>query len=171
MISKDFKVTLSQPFPFSEDNEDALIGAVLIDPSVLPGARLIVEPKDFYVSINGQVWLTLCKMSDQGLDIDVVTVDAFLDENSRQHAAPSPRDVAKNEIDARLFRYTGACPTALNWETYAEIVRRDSIARTCIRMYLLAIELLVTNGLDIQEMLDKTIEALRKYQEELSDGN
>ena len=171
MISKDFKAVLGKSFPFDAEIEEALLGSIIIDPTVLPGAQAVVTSTDFYIEVNSQVFVVLCKMHEQGLAINEATLRTFLSPKQIAHTSLPFDQLERGEMDNRLARYTTPYPSPMEWETYARIVRRDSIARTCIRMYLRAIELLVTNGLDIQELLTRTVGKLQEYQEELSDGN
>lgn len=157
--------------PFSEEAEEALLGCILIQPDILSDVQSIIKGSgDFYIELNGMAYKVLCKMATQGMALDIVTVSEFLDSRVKHHASLPVDQLERGQMDRRLTRYMNAVPTALNWHTYARIVRRNAIQRICMKTYLRALELVACNGLDLGEMIDKTITMLESYREELSNG-
>lgn len=157
--------------PFSEESEEALLGCILIQPDILADVQTIIKSAgDFYVELNGMAYQVLCKMVAQGMELDIVTVSQFLTPEVERHATLPIGKLERGQMDGRLARYMNAAPTALHWRTYARIVRRHSIQRTCMKTYLRALELIACNGLDLGEMVDKTITMLESYREELNSG-
>lgn len=166
-----FTKASAEILPFNEEAEESLLGCILIQPDILPDVQTIIKgPGDFRVKLNGEVFRVLCKMAVQGMALDIVTVSEFLSPEAEKHASLPIDKLERGQMDNRLARYMNACPTALHWRTYARIVRRTAIQRTCMRTYLRALELIACNGLDLDEMIGKTITMLESYRDELSPG-
>lgn len=153
---------------YDQGAEEALLGSIIVNPSGLDEICAVIKgSKDFRIAINGDVYDILVKMHDQDLDIDLVSVSAFLKPGDAQHTNLKMSQLKRGEADTRLSRYVNACDHATSGVTYARIVRRFAIMRTCVATYEKAVQLIINNGLDITEVLRKTIEMLEKYLDEL----
>ncbi len=64
--------------------EAAVVGALLIDPSVLPGVREQVSPEDFHFERYRTIFRAACQMADAGERLDAVTIGraAGVDNNT-----------------------------------------------------------------------------------------
>ena len=60
--------------PFSEEAENAILGAIIDTPSILDEVSAYLSPDIFYVEKNRRLYLLLCNMSQNGEDIDLVTI-------------------------------------------------------------------------------------------------
>ena len=109
-----------QAKPISDAAERAVIGSILIDPSVVSIAREIAKPADFEGELNRNIYEVICRLADAGQPIDIATVGTPL------MADASFKDAGQfcylSEICANL-------PSALNIERYAQLVRNDALRR------------------------------------------
>jgi replicative DNA helicase len=64
-----------------EDEEVAVLGAILSDGSCFQEASSIIEVRDFYREQNRLVWRAMAALSDKGNSIDVISVCAKLKEH------------------------------------------------------------------------------------------
>ncbi len=103
---------LAQLPPHSESAERALIGSVLLDPSVFP-AISHVQPVYFFVERNGTIWQAIQYCAHEQIDIDYLTVVERL-ESQGQLA-----DVGGSIYVGQLITDT---PTAIHAESYAVTV-------------------------------------------------
>ena len=90
--------------------EDAVLGAMLINPSAIDVAGDMLEAEDFYRPGNGTLFGALCELRSAGIDADVVTVGAKLEASGLKF----DRD--------RLFELRDKCPVATSVKNYATIV-------------------------------------------------
>jgi replicative DNA helicase len=58
--------------PYSREAEDAIIGAVIINPVEID--QLVIDPQDFYIRRNQVIWEALISLHRKGTGIDYVTL-------------------------------------------------------------------------------------------------
>jgi replicative DNA helicase len=103
--------------PRNESAEHSVLGAMLINPqNVIPPVTEMLTGGDFYNSSDGEIFHTIVSMwlEDEG-SVDTVTVG---------NRFPSRADY--------IHTLAEFCPTASNVKYYADIVKRDSTARSLI---------------------------------------
>lgn len=105
--------------PYSIEAEQAVLGAMLIDPSSAPDLIAILKADDFYIETNRLIYEAIAGMFNDGRAIDPVTV---LDEMK----ALGYKDKANRDFFIQLIETT---PTAANAKEYAAIVRGKSMLR------------------------------------------
>lgn len=110
--------------PQNIEAEQAVLGAIFLEPSTLTVASEILIPEDFYRNAHQQIYLTMLKLGDHGKAVDVVTVTEDL------AAAKQIEDVGGI---AYLSELAASVPTAANIEYYARIVEEKSLLRRLIR--------------------------------------
>ena len=94
--------------------ERAVLGAVLLDPVVLPKARGILTAADFYDPRHATLWEAFLSIADRGEAIDVLTVVAELRARERLHTIGGAQYVGE---------LTDELPTAAHVAAHAGIVR------------------------------------------------
>ncbi|MBA2874353.1 replicative DNA helicase [Thermaerobacillus caldiproteolyticus] len=110
--------------PQSIEAEQAVLGAVFLDPSALTLASEILIPEDFYRASHQKIFHAMLKVADKGEPVDLVTVTAELAD------AQILEEVGGVSY---LSELADAVPTAANVEYYARIVEEKSILRRLIR--------------------------------------
>jgi replicative DNA helicase len=111
---------LFQP-PADVEAEEALIGAILIDPEMMTG--LTVAPNDFFIKRHSMIWEAIQALAARNDGIDVVTVQSELGT------------ARLNEIGgaACLTKLVTHCNTAYNAPTYAARVKERARDRALIQ--------------------------------------
>ena len=66
--------------PFSEEAENAILGAIIDTPSILDEVSAYLSPEIFYLEKSKRLYLLLCKMSKNGEAIDLVTISGKLNK-------------------------------------------------------------------------------------------
>ncbi len=130
--------------PHSEEAEEALIGSILIDPSVVNDVIEIVSSEDFYFPKNKKVFSAIEKLFDEGEPIDVISVSEKLKSEGNLEEVGGELEVAK---------YADIVPTSAHAEHYAKIVRDKSILRNLISAASRIVEVASEEG-DVDEILD-----------------
>ncbi len=110
--------------PQSVEAEEALLGALLIDPTAVALARDRLQPSDFYREKNGWLYEALLAVDARGAAPDLVTLCEELERRDRLH-----------EIGGReyLTALLNAVPSSVHAVHYADIVRRKATLRRVIK--------------------------------------
>ena len=98
-----------------EDSEKALLGCILHDGRRLLDARALLTFEDFWLVRHQHVFAAMCRLADDGLALDIVTVAAEL-KRSRQLA-----DVGGHSYLAQL---AGTLVNTAHVESYARVADR-----------------------------------------------
>ena len=110
---------LARQVPYSVEAEQAVLGSILIDSRCLTDVVGIVEPKDFYLEQNREIYQTIYQMFNFSQSIDPVTVLDKMRESGVYH------DNSRDYV-LQLMEVT---PTAANAVRYANIVRDKAMLR------------------------------------------
>lgn len=107
--------------PHSREAEEAVLGAVLIDESIMQ--KLVLEPEDFYIRRNGMIFQAMRIMAKNNKCVDFVTLCAQL-ENMR----------LLNEVGgaAYIMGLINKTPSSLNAEGYADVIVERAKRRSVI---------------------------------------
>jgi replicative DNA helicase len=106
--------------PQARESERALLGAILIDRTILD--RVGLEPDLFYDIGNKEIYQAMRAIGSRDLDIIVLT--ELLERKGKLE------DVGGQQYILQLM---SACPTTYNFESYERIVRDTAIRRQVIR--------------------------------------
>ena len=109
----------TQKVPYSVEAEQAVIGAMLIDPKCVPSVIEQITEEDFYIETNRQIFSTISYMFTTGKLIDPITI---LDEMKIMgYKNPANRDYFIQIIETT--------PTSANVLEYCRIIRGKSMLR------------------------------------------
>ena len=109
--------------PYSKEAEEAVLGAVLINPEKYFDVSQLITANDFYIHRNRWVWEAYGALFEKGMAIDVQTVSEELD--AKGHLA---------EVGGKVFFYnlTSKTPSSMHAESYANIILEKSQRRALI---------------------------------------
>ncbi|GLY08815.1 replicative DNA helicase [Pseudobacillus badius] len=110
--------------PQSIEAEQAVLGAIFLEPAALTVASEILIPEDYYRTAHQKIYHTMLKLNDQGKAVDVVTVTEEL---------AASKDLEDVGGVIYLTELAESVPTAANIEYYARIVEEKSLLRRLIR--------------------------------------
>jgi replicative DNA helicase len=110
--------------PQNVEAEQAVIGAIFLEPTSLILTSEILIPEDFYRQAHQKIFQVMIKLNDKGKAVDLITVMEDLS--------------AANELEevggvSYLSEIAASVPTAANVEFYARIVEEKSLLRRLIR--------------------------------------
>ena len=111
---------LNLQMPHSAEAEQAVLGAMLIDEGCIPAVIERLQPEDFYLRHNREIYTAVYTMFNRFLTIDPVTV---LDELKKAGAFD------ENTSAAYLRQLMEVTPTAANVIDYADIVKDKALLR------------------------------------------
>ena len=150
---------LARQLPQSLEAEQAVIGAMLIDPACVAEVIELLRPEDFYAEEHQRIFETIYSMFNSARKIDPVTV---LD----QLKAQGYYDDAGGR--AYLMQLMEVTPTSANVKEYAAIVRDKSMLRA-IAIAAGEIQTMAFSGAgsaaEIAELAEQKIYAVRQGRE------
>lgn len=109
--------------PNDNDAEEAILGSLLIDGETIRLIENKIKADDFYYEINQYVYQACVNLRERRESIDQVTLAQELTRQGKLETCGGA---------ARMSYLISVCPTSLDIEHYADIVRRLSVSRQMI---------------------------------------
>jgi replicative DNA helicase len=106
--------------PYSKEAEEAVIGAVLINPEVYFDVAQFLQADDFYIHRLRWIWEAYVTLQESKTPIDILTVSETLDQQGRLSEVGGP---------AYLTALASQVPTSLHAEAYGRVVEAHSVRR------------------------------------------
>ncbi|MDF2558292.1 MAG: replicative helicase [Bacillales bacterium] len=133
--------------PHNLEAEQAVIGAVFLEPKSIELAMKYVRSDDFYRQQHQRIFQCMASLYESGSAVDLVTVSASL--NTKQ---------ILDEVGgiSYLTELASSVPTAANIEYYAEIVSQKSTLRKLISTATEIVQDGYVRQGEIDELLDET---------------
>jgi replicative DNA helicase len=113
-------VAETQVVPHNREAEEAVIGAVLINPEAYYDVAAFLLADDFYIHRNRWVWEAFTRLHERRSPIDLLTVSEELDHMGQLADIGGP---------AYLTALINQVPTSLHAEAYGRIVEETAIRR------------------------------------------
>ena len=110
--------------PQNIEAEQAVLGAIFLEPSALTTTSEILIPEDFYRHSHQKIYNVMLNLGDGGKAVDLITVTEEL---------ASAKELEDVGGVAYLSELAASVPTAANIEYYAKIVEEKSLLRRLIR--------------------------------------
>lgn len=111
--------------PHSLEAEEAVLGAVLLDPNCLPRAMEILSEKHFYQTANQKVFRAIVGLFGQNITADLITVTDWLKQNKMLDEIGGPEYLSN--LVANVL-------TTANVEHHARVVLDKAIKRDVIQV-------------------------------------
>lgn len=109
--------------PHSREAEEAVVGAVLINPEVYYDVAQFLQADDFYIHRHKWIWEAFTSLHEQRIPIDLLTLREELERKGQLAEIGGP---------AYLTALVNQVPSSLNAESYGHIVESHSIRRKMI---------------------------------------
>src|SRR5699024_1309627 len=110
--------------PHNIEAEQAIIGAIFLEPEAFSTASEVLMPEDFYRAGHQRIFEAMMQLADRGEAIDVVTVTSALQDSKHLEEAGGA---------SYLTEVAGSVPTAANIEYYTKIVEEKAVLQRLIR--------------------------------------
>jgi replicative DNA helicase len=110
--------------PQNIEAEQAVLGAIFLEPSSLTLASEILIPEDFYRAAHQKIFNVMLKLNDEGKAVDLITVTEEL---------AATKLLEDTGGVSYLSELAASVPTAANIEYYARIIEEKSLLRRLIR--------------------------------------
>lgn len=150
---------IDQTPPQNIEAEQAVLGAVFLNPEAVVEAMEFVTPADFYRRAHQLIFQAMVDLNDASEAIDVVTL--------------KDRLASQNQLEdigglAYLGELAVAVPTAANVVHYAKIVQEKAILRRLIKTATNIVTKSYTQSEDVTAILDDAEQAIMNVSEQRS---
>jgi replicative DNA helicase len=140
-----------QMVPHSREAEEAVIGAVLINPESYYDVASFLKADDFYLHRHRWIWETFNRLHDRRLPIDFLTVSEDLDQVGQLGEAGGP---------AYLSALINNVPSSLHAEAYGRIVENTAIRRRMLNAANAIAKLAYQQETSIETVMDEAEKAV-----------
>ncbi len=137
--------------PNNQEAEQAVLGALLIDPDAIIKAAPIARAEDFYLEKHNWIYSAIMALHERREPVDFLTVVSELERQGKLN------DVGGAAYITALIN---AVPTAVHVEHYAQIVERMSTLRRLIRASTDIAGLAYDGSEEIDEVIDRAEQAI-----------
>ncbi len=138
--------TLSPTVPANIEAEEAVLGALLIDPNAVLRVAPRLSPEDFYVDRHAWVYQAILRLQERGEVVDVLTLAEQLRQDGRLE------EVGGINFLAAL---ANRVPTSIHVEHYADLVERAAVLRRLLEAAGEIARMAHKGEGDIQDILDQ----------------
>jgi len=132
--------------PHNIDAEEAVLGALLIDPDAILRINTFLKPQDFFLQRNGWIYESILALHSRREPTDLVTLTDELDRQNHLADIGGP---------AYLTDLINATPTSIHVEHYAKIVERTAILRRLIDGATQIAQLAYEDTEEVSEIIDR----------------
>jgi replicative DNA helicase len=108
------------PIPHSREAEEAVIGAVLINPEAYHEVAAFLQGEDFFIHRHRFIWEAITRLHDRRSPVDFLTISEELERMGRLAEVGGPAYLTS------LINFT---PTSLHAEAYGHIIEQEAIRR------------------------------------------
>lgn len=142
----DITTSLERIPPHNLEAEQSLLGSILISADAIPLAMEIVKPEDFYREAHRHVYEAIVNLYARGEPADPITTAEEL----------KARGVLE-QVGGKPYLHTlvSIVPTAANAKYYAQIVERNGILRSLIKVATKIADLSYQAPEDVETVIDK----------------
>ena len=117
--------TLERPLPSSPETERAILGAIILDNSLIAQAVELLKPGDFYVPSHRRSFLAMIALFERGSEINPILI---AEELRRDNSLDSSGGVLF------LTNLTYGLPHVTSIAQYAKVVRGKSLLRQLVKV-------------------------------------
>jgi len=139
-------VTPNKLLPQNIEAEEAVLGALLIDPDAIIRVATFLQASDFHVQRHGMVYQAILDLHERREPADLVTLTDELERREQLSQVGGP---------AFLTGLINATPTSIHVEYYARIVERTAVLRRLIDAAGQIAKLAYQDMDDVDEVVDR----------------
>ncbi|MBE3556502.1 MAG: replicative DNA helicase [Firmicutes bacterium] len=138
-------MSANESAPSAVEAEQAVLGAILLDPVVLSIAREIVSPEDFLHPPHRLIYEALLRLADTGAPIDMVTLVHELKQRNQLERVGGAHYLSELAM---------VVPSSAGVESYARIVEQAATLRRLVQ----AASEIAAEGVDGKVSVDKLVD-------------
>ncbi|HZD58404.1 MAG TPA: replicative DNA helicase [Anaerolineales bacterium] len=140
-----------QIVPHSREAEEAVIGAILINPEAYYDVAQFLRGEDFYIHRHRWIWEAFTHLHEQRVPIDFLTVSEELDQMGQLGETGGP---------AYLTALINNVPTSLHAEAYGHIVEETAVRRRMLEAANEIAKLAYKEEIGVEEVMNEAEKAI-----------
>jgi replicative DNA helicase len=137
----------SQAIPYNQEAEEAVLGAILVNPAAYFGVAAFLEADDFFILRHQYIWQALNRLDERHETIDYLTVISALREIDKLAEIGGP---------AYLTQLINATPTSTHAEAYGRLVERAATRRRLMAASDEIKALALNEELELEQVIDQS---------------
>ncbi|GBD38159.1 Replicative DNA helicase [bacterium HR37] len=145
-------VTLSKPLPQNIEAEQAVLGAILIEGSLINQVLEILTPEDFYKEAHRKIFDAMIELDRNNKPIDILTLFDYLKSKGK----------LLEEVggSSYLTYLTEVVPSTVNIAYYAKLVKEKAILRKLVLVATDIANRAQQEGIDVDDFIDRAEHAI-----------
>jgi len=147
----DTAPTTPTAVPHSREAEEAVVGAVFINPEVYYDVAQFLNADDFYIHRHRWIWEAFTSLHEQRIPIDLLTVSDELDRRGQLSEIGGP---------AYLTALVNQVPSSLNAESYGHIVEGYAVRRKMITAANQIASIAYNERTSVEDVMDEAEKAV-----------
>lgn len=140
-----------QIVPHSREAEEAVIGAILINPEAYYDVAHFLKDEDFYIHRHRWIWQAFTRLHEQRTPIDFLTVSEELDRMGQLSEIGGP---------AYITALINNVPTSLHAEAYGHRVEETAVRRRMLEAANLIAKLAYREETGVEEVMNEAEKAI-----------
>lgn len=140
-------VAPGQLAPYSQEAEEAVLGAVLVNPDVFANVAEFLKPEHFYILRHGYIWEAYSRLDERREMIDFVTVVDELRTINHLNDIGGP---------GYLLHLANAVPSSVHAEVYGRMVERTAVRRRILTAADEMKALAMDESLALEKVIDES---------------
>jgi replicative DNA helicase len=137
--------------PYSHEAEEAILGAILINPEAYFDAAEFLQAEDFYIHRHRFIWEAVTRLHEHRTPVDFLTLTEELDRSGKLAEIGGP---------AYLSKLINQAPTSLHAEAYAHIIEQAAVRRRLLEAASLVAKLAVEESTALETVVDNAEKAI-----------
>ena len=143
--------TLDKTVPHNIEAEEAVLGALLIDPEGIFRVLSFLRAEDFYLQKHRWIYESIIRIHDRRDPIDFLTLTTDLEQREQLEAVGGA---------AYISQLINAVPSAVSIESYGRLVEQTAVRRRLLDAVSDIARLAYDEKLAIEQVVDKSEQAL-----------
>jgi len=152
----------STPVLYSRETEEALLGAVLINPDSYHTVAARLRAEDFFILRHHYVWEVFTQLVNNHVPLDFLTVTQALEQKGRLEEVGGP---------AYLTGLINTVPTALHAEAYARVIAEHAGRRRLLESANQVARLAYQTDIPFESALSEAEKSIFSVGQQLLGGN
>jgi replicative DNA helicase len=140
-----------QVVPHSQEAEEAVLGAVMINPEAYYDVAQFLQANDFYIHRHQWIWESFTRLHERRIPIDLLTVSEELEQMGHLAEVGGP---------AYLTSLINAVPTSLHAEAYGRRVEETAIRRRMLTAANDIAKLAYQENISVDSVMDEAEKAI-----------
>ena len=137
--------------PHSREAEEAVIGAILIDPDSYDEVAQVLQTEYFYIHRHRFIWDAITRLHERCVPVDFLTLTEELDQAGKLSEIGGP---------AYLSGLINLVPTSLHAGAYAQIVKGAAIRRRMLEAARQVAKLATEEGVSLDVVINESEKAI-----------